>query len=226
MPPDPAIYPSLLDQLNDFEKTQILQDDLVKATQYVQNEQRKELQQQTGDMDSYLRSLETEIKIWEAAEENLPRIHQLFSKTNQFNITTIRYSMAEIEEFAKSEDYDLTVISASDRFGDIGIIATYLIDLRQKPSLEINSLIMSCRAMGRGIENAIINNVKTKYLIDKTGVEMSATYIPTPKNKPVVDLFEQQGFELLEKNEEGKKKYILKAESAKSLDSSWIKVIK
>ena len=225
LPSDPATYPKLLDQLNEFEKVQILQDDLAKAVQYTQNEERKKFQQQTGDMESYLESLGTEIKLWEALEENLPRVHQLFSKTNQFNLTTIRHSMAEVEEFCQSDSYDLTVISARDRFGEIGIIAIYLIDLNREPLLDINSLIMSCRAMGRGIETAIINHLKTKYLINKRGIQMISTYIPTQKNKPVLDLFEKQGFKLASKDKEGTKKYTLKSESAELINSSWIKIV-
>ncbi|NET79021.1 MULTISPECIES: HAD-IIIC family phosphatase [Okeania] len=225
LPSDPATYSGLLDQLNEFEKIQILQDDLSKATQYIQNKQREDHKQQIGDMTSYLQSLGTEIKIWEATEEDLPRVHQLFSKTNQFNLTTIRYSMAEVEEFFRDGNYDLTVVSAHDNFGEIGIIALYLVDLREKPYLLIDSLIMSCRAMGRGIETAIVNHLKTKYLTNYPEIQLSATYIPTKKNKPVVDFFEQQGFEVVEKEETGTKKYILKSESAKLIDSSWIKII-
>ncbi|NET43248.1 HAD family hydrolase [Okeania sp. SIO2B3] len=225
LPSDPATYSELLEQLNEFEKVQILQDDLSKATQYIQNKQREEHKQQIGDMASYLESLGTEIKIWEATEEDLPRVHQLFSKTNQFNLTTIRYSMAEVEKFFQDSNYDLTVISAHDNFGEIGTIALYLLDLREKPYLLIDSLIMSCRAMGRGIETAIVNHLKTKYLTNHPEIQLSATYIPTKKNKPVVDFFEQQGFEVVKKEETGTKKYILKSESAKLIDSSWIKII-
>jgi FkbH-like protein len=224
LPPDPAGYSDLLDQLNEFEKLQILADDVSKTTQYLQNKQREESKQQIGDLKSYLESLGTEIKIWEATEDDLPRVHQLFTKTNQFNLTTIRYSMGEVEQFFRDSNYDLTVIAAHDKFGQLGTIALYLLDLRNSPYLIINSFIMSCRAMGRGIETAIVNHLKSKYFCNQTDIQLSANYIPTQKNKPVIDFFEKQGFEVVAKEETGNKKYILKSESSNLIDCSWIKV--
>lgn len=224
LPPDPAVYSELLDRLNEFEKLQILADDVSKTTQYLQNKQREESKQQIGDLKSYLESLGTEIKIWEATEDDLPRVHQLFTKTNQFNLTTIRYSMGEVEQFCRDSNYDLTVISAHDKFGELGTIALYLLDLREKPLLKIDSLIMSCRAMGRGIETAIVNHLKSKYLTNQNEIQVTATYIPTPKNKPVVDFFDRQGFEVLEKEQTGIKKYILNSEYSDFIDCSWIQV--
>ena len=224
LPPDPAVYSDLLDQLNEFEKLQILADDLSKTTQYLQNKQREESKQQIGDLKSYLESLGTEIKIWEATEDDLPRVHQLFTKTNQFNLTTIRYSMGEVEKFFRDSNYDLTVISAYDKFGEIGTIALYLLDLRHSPHLIIDSFIMSCRAMGRGIETAIVNHLKSKYLCTLTDIQLTATYIPTKKNKPVVDFFEKQGFEVVAQEQTGGKKYIIKSEYSDLIDCSWIKV--
>ncbi|MGB7439935.1 MAG: HAD-IIIC family phosphatase, partial [Coleofasciculaceae cyanobacterium] len=223
LPSDPATYPALLDQVNGFEKLRILEDDLQKTTQYLQNKQREESKSQIGDLKSYLESLGTEITIRQATEDDLPRVHQLFTKTNQFNLTTIRYSVGDVEQFFRSDNYDLTVISAQDRFGELGIIALYLLQLDDN-LVKIDSFIMSCRAMGRGVETAIVNQIKSQYLTSKTDITMSASYLPTAKNKPVKSFLEEQGFEVVEEDSTGKKSYTLEAINAQLLDCSWVKV--
>jgi FkbH-like protein len=174
-------------------------------------------------LKTYLESLETEITIREATEDDLPRVHQLFTKTNQFNLTTIRYSAGKVEQFFRDSDYVLTVISAKDRFGELGTIALYLLQF-DRNSVVIDSFIMSCRAMGRGIETAIVNQIKSKYLMEREYIKLFSSYIPTHKNTPVETFFEEQKIELIEKEVTGKKRYILEAINAKLLDCSWIKV--
>jgi len=223
LPSDPAAYPKMLDQINGFEKLQIIEDDLQKTNQYIQNQQRQESKNKISDLKTYLESLETEITIREATEDDLPRVHQLFTKTNQFNLTTIRYSAGEVEQFFRDSDYVLTVISAKDRFGELGTIALYLLQF-DRNSIVIDSFIMSCRAMGRGIETAIVNQIKSKYLMEREYIKLFSSYIPTHKNTPVETFFEEQKFELIEKEVTGKKRYILEAINAKLLDCSWIKV--
>lgn len=223
LPRDPVVYLRLLDQLNGFEKLQILQDDLQKTTQYLQNQKREEAKIQIGDLKTYLESLSTEICILEATEDDLPRVYQLFTKTNQFNLTTIRYSTAEIEQFIKNTNYVLTIISAKDKFGTLGVISVYLLQLSHQ-GIELHSFIMSCRAMGRGIETAIINQIKRQYLIGQKNLQLLSTYIPTAKNKPVENFFEDQGFDLVMKDATGKKEYILSTDNAKLIDCSWIKI--
>jgi FkbH-like protein len=223
MPPDPADYPGVLDRLTLFERAAVLDEDLKKAEQYRQNRERAELLTSTGDLSSFLESLETGLEIWRARPDDLPRVHQLFTKTNQFNLTTHRYTPADVERFAASPDHELWVARARDRFGDLGTIAVMLL-AREGDALAIDSFLMSCRAMGRGIETALANHLKTR--LQETGArELRARYLPTAKNKPVETLCDDQGFRLIETGEGGEKRYALGREEAVLRECGWIRVV-
>ena len=205
MPSDPADYPAVLDRLTLFERAAILDEDRNKTEQYRQNRERDELKTVAGDLSSYLESLGTELEIWRARPDDLPRAHQLFVKTNQFNLTTQRYTPADVERFAASPDHELWLARARDRFGDLGTIAVMLLE-RDGDALVIDSYLMSCRAMGRGIETALTNHLKSR-LHDTGASEIRARYLPTAKNKPVETLYDEQGFHLVETREGGEKWY-------------------
>lgn len=224
MPPDPAEYAAVLEKLTDFERLAVLEEDRRKTEQYRQSRERDELHAASSDLGSYLSSLRTELEIRRARREDLERVHQLFNKTNQFNATTRRYSPAEVERFAASHQSELWIARARDRFGDLGTIGVAL--LRQDGRvLHIDSFLMSCRAMGRGIETAILNHVKNRLLDHRGVLELRARYIPTAKNKPVETLFEDQGFRLVDSRDGGEKLYALGRAEIKFKDCDWIQVI-
>lgn len=223
LPPDPAEYAGLIERMTDFEKPEILEEDRQKAGQYRENRQRQELQAAAGDLGSYLASLRTELEIHLARREDLPRVHQLFTKTNQFNLTTERYSLAEAERFATSPACELWVARARDRFGDLGTIAVVLLKKVGRMAT-IDSFLMSCRAMGRGIETAIMNHVKQRLVEDRSGLELRGRYFPTPKNRPVETFYDEQGFRLLESASSGEKLYGLRRDEVRLLPCDWIRV--
>jgi FkbH-like protein len=223
LPQSVAEYPLLLDRMNDFEKVQVIEDDAVKTDQYRENKQREELKQHIGDLRDYLHNLQTKIIIRNATQADLPRVHQLFTKTNQFNVTTIRYTPGEIEELIHNNQFVLTLVSAKDRFGDLGIIGLYLLELTDH-STRIDSFILSCRAMGRGIETAMMNHIKKRYLNDGTDGQLRGSYIPTTKNSPVQRFYEEQGFSVCESLASEEKNYMLKAHDKELLDCGWLAV--
>jgi FkbH-like protein len=224
LPPDPADFAGLLERMDDFEKPQILEEDRRKSDQYRENRQRQELQAAAGDLTSYLASLRTELEVRLARQEDLPRVHQLFTKTNQFNLTTERYSQAEVERFATSPSCELWVARARDRFGDLGTIGVVLLKKVGRMAT-LDSFLMSCRAMGRGIETAIMNHVKHRLLEDRSGLELRGRYLPTPKNRPVETFYEQQGFRLLESSPSGEKLYGLRRDEVRIEPCDWIRVV-
>lgn len=220
MPIDPAEYPGVLDKLSFFERAAVLEEDLKKSEQYDQNRQRDELLATTGDLGSFLESLGTELEIRQAGSEDLPRVTQLFAKTNQFNVTTIRYTPGDVERFAASPGHELWLARARDRFGDLGTIAVMLLE-RDGEGLAIDSFLMSCRAMGRGIETALTNHLKER-LLATGGSELRARYLPTAKNRPVETFYDGQGFRLLETRETGEKLYVLERERVEMGECGWI----
>lgn len=224
MPTDPAEYVAVLERMNDFERLAVLEDDRQKTEQYRQNRERDELHAASSDLGSYLASLRTELEIRRAKPEDLERVHQLFNKTNQFNATTRRYSPAEVERFAASHQSELWIARARDRFGDLGTIGVVLLK-QDGRVLHVDSFLMSCRAMGRGIETAIMNHVKNRLLDHRGVLELRSRYIPTAKNKPVETFFEDQGFHLVESRDGGEKLYALGRAEIKFKDCDWIQVI-
>lgn len=225
LPPDPAEYAALVDRLTYFEKTAVLEDDLRKTAQYRENRERDEQKAAAGEGDlvGYLHSLGTRVEIRRAGRADLPRAHQLFTKTNQFNLTTIRYSLPELEATAGDSACRLGVVAARDRFGDLGTIAAYL--LREDGgALEIDSFLMSCRAMGRGIESAVMNHLKGLLLAGPWS-ELRGRFRPTPKNPPAAGFYEREGFRRVEEKEGGEKLYVLGRNEAAPADCGWIEVV-
>ncbi len=228
LPPDPAEYAAVIDRLIDFERTAVLASDVSKTVQYREqareNREREALRTASGDLGNYLASLRTELAITRAKRDDLPRIHQLFTKTNQFNLTTQRYTPSEIERFIASPICELWVVRGRDRFGDLGAIGAVLLR-RDGRVVYIDSFLMSCRAMGRGIETAIMNHVKHRLLDEPGHLELRGRYLPTAKNKPVETFYEDQGFRLLERRDGGEKLYVLRRTETREIPCEWIEVV-
>lgn len=224
LPPDPAEYVAVIDRLTDFERTTVLEEDSRKTAQYRENREREALRTASGELGTYLASLRTELAITRARREDLPRIHQLFTKTNQFNLTTQRYTPSEVERFIASPICELWVVRGRDRFGDLGAVGIVLLR-RDGRVVYIDSFLMSCRAMGRGIETAIMNHVKHRLLDEPGHLELRGRYLPTAKNKPVETFYEDQGFRLLERRDSGEKLYVLRRIDTREVPCEWIEVV-
>jgi FkbH-like protein len=224
LPPDPAEYVAVIDRLTDFERTAVLEEDARKTAQYRENREREALRTASGELGTYLASLRTELAITRARRDDLPRIHQLFTKTNQFNLTTQRYTPSEVERFIASPICELWVVRGRDRFGDLGAVGVVLLR-RDGRVVYIDSFLMSCRAMGRGIETAIMNHVKHRLLDEPGHLELRGRYVPTAKNKPVETFYEDQGFRLLERRDSGEKLYVLRRIDTREIPCEWIEVV-
>ncbi len=224
LPRDPSSLADFMYEVPDFDKLELTQEDSNKTRQYADNLKRTALKDKVSDMGDFLKSLETTLEISAAKPADTTRIHQLFSKTNQFNVTTIRYDASDVGRFVDSPNYHLHVIRAKDKFGDLGMIGIYLLrDDAQE--LEIDSFIMSCRALGRGIETAACNTLKT-FIFDTLGAKrITARFSPTAKNKPAADFFAQQGFELVAENNDNDILYALSASQSKQIDCPGIEII-
>jgi len=222
---DPADFADLILSRPYFQKLEITGEDRQKSQQYLENRKRDEARDSVGDLAGYLATLGTEIHVRRPSTKDAARIHQLFTKTNQFNVTTKRYGPGEVAEFIESDDFDTIVVEVSDRFGDLGTVGLVLID-RRGDWPRIDSFIMSCRAMGREIESAIMNEIKRDYLLSGRHEALFASFSPTKKNLPVTTFFERQGFAIAEESDSGDKSYRLAASEAALLDCDHIALIK
>jgi FkbH-like protein len=176
--------------------------DIEKTEQYKAQSFREEEKQKHQSLEDYLASINIEILIKEDDVSQISRIAQLTQKTNQFNLTTKRYTENQIEAFINSEKDKVFSVHVNDKFGESGLTAV-IITNEDKHSVNIDSFIMSCRIMGRNIEKAIMNQIIDIYL-NKGFTEVRSVYFSTIKNKPVISFYENSGFNLLKKENEDK----------------------
>jgi len=170
-------------------------EDSRKAQQYVEESKRREMHATADSLEDYIRSLDIQIKVGCNRQSALVRISQLTNKTNQFNLTTRRYSEAEIRDAMNSGFvYDFHV---ADRLGDMGIVGVAIVR-----DQEIEAFLMSCRALGREIESNMLAYVCSKH----GSPQLHSTYLPTAKNAMVSNFYDRNGFEL-QHVIDGKKQY-------------------
>ncbi len=223
LPRDPALYADLLSRSLDFEQLALTEADLGKTQQYAENARREDLRRAAGTLGDFLESLGTRVEIGRARPDDLARAQQLFAKTNQFNVTTRRHSLADVERFAADPRFELCVMRVQDRFGDLGLVGLSLVEFCGDCA-RLDSLVLSCRAMGRGVETALLNCVKERVLASGRCARLLAEYLPTRKNPPVAELFESQGFRLLERAADGRKRFELCAGDARALPCPGIEI--
>lgn len=144
-------------------------------------------------LDDFYRSLEMKMRVWIDHREQAPRLAQLTQKTNQFNLTTRRYGVTEIEEMTARPDVRLYDIELSDRYGSNGIVGLVITRLSDE-SAEIDTFLLSCRVIGRNVESALFAFVVND--LHALGIHtISARFIPTERNAPISGLLDQLGFE-------------------------------
>lgn len=224
VPADPALRPTCLDRVHSLDRILITAEDLAKTRHYQQNAARDSARRQFSDLHEYLYSLKTRITIRPASHDVLARVHQLFWKTNQFNLTTRRYSFADLEKFSTDANSCLLVVRAEDRFADLGWIGTVLLRGVDEPAVQIDSFILSCRAMGRTIETAVLNHVKAWCFSHPGCEELVAEYVPSAKNAPVREFYEEHGFTVTGADATSRKTYRLARREVTPMPCDWIAV--
>ena len=191
-PDDPSQFSLILKNLNDFNVLQRTDEDIKRGQMYAQQKERKELEKSISNLDDFLEQLDIKVKMKNSSEFLIPRISQLTLKTNQFNLTTRRYQEEEIRNFTNDHKFIVGCAQVLDKFGDNGITGVYIIN-KQDKIWSIDTFLLSCRIMGRGVENGILSQI----LIDAkhNGVkEIRANFIPTQKNKPAENFLPDFGF--------------------------------
>ena len=186
--------PQLLLAHGFFDTLSVNREDLQRAQMYQDQVQRKQGLEKFETMDQYLASLLISISVHRATPSEIPRIAQLSQKTNQFNLTTRRYSEGNIEAMCAAPDCVVLSLSVRDRFGDSGLTGV-LIAKRSGQTANIDSLLLSCRVLGRTIEQAFV--ARSLSILKETWsiAHWQAEYIPSSKNQQVADFWSSLGFE-------------------------------
>ncbi len=184
-----------------LEMASFSKEDARRTQMYHENKKRFEAEKQFSDYNSFLQSLKMRAKIGPFEKINYDRIAQLANKTNQFNLTGRRFSIAEIESIAKKKDCLCLSGALSDSFGDNGIVSLLFAHLLDK-SVVIDNFLLSCRVFNRGMEYAMINCLIDE-CISQGITKVLADYIPTNKNGLVKSLYEKMGFAMEKEDADG-----------------------
>ena len=192
VPDEPALVVGCLADAGYFESVGLTTDDRRRTELYRTNASRAVLAAETTDLDQYLRSLDMRL-VWRRFErDSLARIVQLINKTNQFNLTTRRYTEAEVAALVDATDVVGLQFRLIDRFGDNGLIAV-VIGRRRESVLEIDTWLMSCRVLGRDVERGTLSVIAS--VAGALGLQsLVGMFRPTAKNGMVRDHYERLGF--------------------------------
>lgn len=195
LPTDPSRYRMTLEDMSDFELLAITREDEKRGAQYQTMRKRAAVRNTTASLEEYLHSLDMKAEITLASSEALNRLVQMFNKTNQFNLTTRRYQMADMDSFLNSDKDLVYALQVSDRFGDHGLVGAAIIH-EEGQRWRIDSLVMSCRVMGLSVERAFLHRIYDD--ARQAGITtLIGEFIPTKKNQPVKDFYHTHGFRLI-----------------------------
>ncbi len=196
LPDSPDLYSRYLLAGGYFEAIAFLAEDNKRAEFYQENARRITLQQQVGDLDAYLKSLDMKVTFQPFDDTGRARITQLINKTNQFNLTTKRHSESEVKTIQNSPDCFTLQVRLSDVFGDNGMISIIICRDFDDDSWHIEVWLMSCRVLGRNVEKAVFQEIIAQ--ARSRGIsQLLATYHPTERNQLVKDHYATLGFENL-----------------------------
>lgn len=206
----PEYYIRAIDRAGYFEATTLSGDDLKRTQMYEENAKRNRLMATFTDYTEYLKSLEMEAQIADFEPVYAARIAQLTNKSNQFNLTTRRYTQGEIEQVMKSADHIAIYGKLSDKFGDNGVVSV-VIGRIDGEKLHMELWLMSCRVLKRGMEDAMLDVLVAK--AKEAGIqEILGYYYKTAKNAMIKDFYEIMGFTKVSESEEGDSVYSFRLE--------------
>lgn len=184
-----------------FSRLVLSGEDRARGEYYQRERERRDLQSQAGTLEDFLASLGTQVAVAEARPPDVARVAQLTQKTNQFNLTTRRFTEQDIDAKLDDGDWLVYTLRAEDRFGDHGLVGVALVE-RSGEACRIDTLLLSCRVIGRDIERAFL------HVISDAAARAGATrlfgeFIATPKNAPAADLYDRLGFTPLGEDDDG-----------------------
>lgn len=202
LPEDPAYYARTLAAGGYFEAVTFASEDLQRADYYQDNAKRATLQKQAGGVEAYLASLDMTITFQPFDTTGRARIVQLINKSNQYNLTTHRYTDPEVEAAERAPDVFTLQVRLADIFGDNGMISVVICRPSEPGVWEIDTWLMSCRVLGRRVENMVLREILAH--AHEAGIrKLVGVYLPTDRNKLVIDHYSKLGFIKTREEESG-----------------------
>jgi FkbH-like protein len=189
LPDDPNQISKFLEHCWAFDRLKLTSEDRNRAEMYRQTQQREQIRSGSRSLEDFLASLELKIKIGPMDDGKLPRVAQLTQRTNQFNCTTIRRTEADIPQLLTHAE--ILTVSVSDRFGDYGVTGVVICEAKDN-SLEVETFLLSCRVLARGVEHRTIAHLG-ELALERKLEWVEIHFNPSPKNKPAFDFLQRIG---------------------------------
>lgn len=218
LPTNLTNYKDIINEVDYFETLNLTDEDLKKADMYKRQVKRDSYKKTFTNLKEYYKSLEMEVTIKQADDFSIPRIAQLTQKTNQFNLTTRRYTEEDVRSMLYN-NFNIYSMNVSDKFGDNGITGVAIVEKISSDEWYIDSFLLSCRIMNRTLENVLLWYIYEE--AKKAGViRLIGRYIPTSKNIPVKDFYKNLNFKEVED------KYVFDIKREEIRCPSYVKVFK
>lgn len=221
LPKNPLDYAIAIRNCAALERLTLSAEDQKRTKMYAAQKQRAGAEQNFQSKEDFYRFLEQEAEIESVSDVTLARVAQLTQKTNQFNLTTRRYTEAQIAEMAKQPDWHIFSIKVRDRFGDHGLVGVAIVH-DHGDRCEVDTFLLSCRVIGRTIETALLAHL-AESAVQHGCKHLEGWFLPTRKNAPARDFYQQHGFEHQETNATGSL-WTLDLKSSKLRCPDWIKL--
>ena len=201
LPRNPLEYASAVRNCAAFERLTLSSEDQQRTEMYVAQKRLAEAEQRFQSKEDFFRFLEQEAELEPVSDLTLARVAQLTQKTNQFNLTTRRYTEPQIAEMAKQPEWHIFSIRVRDRFGDHGLVGVAIAH-DEGEQCEVDSFLLSCRVIGRTVETALLAHL-AESAAQRGRKRLAGWFLPTRKNAPARDFYRQHGFEQQETNDTG-----------------------
>jgi FkbH-like protein len=194
LPPEPTAYRAAIESLDCFDAAGLTDEDRRRVELYKNAQAREAARESFSSLDDYYRSLEMVAEVGRIDEITATRMAQLTQKTNQFNLTTRRYTAEQLLALARRSGVEILSIRVRDRFGDAGLVGVSIIAPgADDGEAEIDTLLLSCRVLGRGVEDVLLH--ATARQAKELGYRsLRGTYVPTARNQAVATFYPDRGF--------------------------------
>lgn len=192
LPQEPSRFRTEISKKGYFDSLAFSQEDRHRNKMYRNEAKRRQISSKASSIEDYLAQLQIHVQIGVPDSFHTPRVAQLTQKTNQFNLTTKRYTEGDIIGFLKDSGWDVWYLKLKDNISDMGVVGVAIVKYHGLIT-EIDSLLLSCRAIGRGVEDALLAHIVTQ--AQSKGFDtLRGSYIPTRKNRQVSNFYEHRGF--------------------------------
>jgi FkbH-like protein len=193
LPDEPADIVPTIQALTYFDTLEITEEDRQRAAMIAQENERGALGRENLTKEEFQRALKISLSFAPVSPEDLARVTQLINKTNQFNLTTIRRTLDEVRQLSSSPGHRVYALRVEDKFGDYGLTGVVVVDCDDPYRWKIDTLLLSCRILGRGVETALLAILASE--AREAGVmELIATFIASAKNSPAAEFLPDHGF--------------------------------